>query len=282
MSRRWLLRVASEASESAKETAKRILDSDLTQFVMVLTTIVAAVVYGWIEGYALVVAQYGSEQWLATQNLWFLGHLSTYSLAMLILFACITGGFALIKSHSMFAKGRRYFLFTFVGNYPFSWLVEDFAYFFFQPQARLESSSWTNWFLGGIYVLDPWRAGVKLWIPTWYLIIGLFWLAMMWIAHRCTVYDNLIKDQIAREILPETIRIPQVEVKKSELETVAPRVERVPLPRAETEAPRTPDTAPPKPDIKIETTPEAKPKTRSPEAEQALRKLREKWIRNHA
>lgn len=144
MSCRWLLRVASEASESAKETAKRILDSDLTQFVMVLTTIVAAVVYGWIEGYALVVAEYGSEQWLATQNLWFLGHLSTYSLAMLILFACITGGFALIKSHSMFAKGRRYFLFTFVGNYPFSWLVEDFAYFFFQPQARLESSSWTN------------------------------------------------------------------------------------------------------------------------------------------
>ncbi len=37
----------------------------------------------------------------------------------------------LIKGRSMFVKGKRYFLFTFAGNFPFSWLVEDFAFFWF-------------------------------------------------------------------------------------------------------------------------------------------------------
>jgi hypothetical protein len=252
---------------------------------MILTTIVAATIYGWIEGWAMRVGEQGSEQFLATQNLWLLGHFSTYSVALGILFACITGGFSLIKGRSMFKHGKRYFLITFAGNYPFAWLVEDFAFFWFYPDWRLNDKAWTTWFLGGFWVLDPWRSGVKIWIPNWYWIVFVFWISMMLLAHRCTVYDNLVKDEIAREILPDTIRIPQVEVKKPELERVAPRIEtEVPLPRPETEAqvpgiPGTPDTATAKiHEIKIETKPEAKPKTRSPEAQAALEKLKKRWI----
>lgn len=262
MSRRSLSRVASAASESAKETARRIMESDLAQFAMVLTTIVAAVVYGWVEGYALAVPDTSNPAHAATQSLWLLGHFSTYNVALGILFLCVTGGFSLIKSRSMFAKGKRYFLLTFVGNYPFSWMVEDFAFFFFCPDpvwCRLNERSWTNWILGGVYILDPWRPNIKLWIPAWYLIVGAWWLGMMWYAHRCTVYDNIIKDQIAREIIPGPIEIP---------------AERAPK---QPEFPPEPfEYVPP---VKTEPV-EMSPAERSPEAQEALRKLREKWIRD--
>jgi hypothetical protein len=248
---------------------------------MTLTTLVAAVTYGWIEGWALVPAANGTDQWLATQSLSILGHFSVYSVAMGLLFACITGGFSLIKGSSMFRHGKRYFLITFAGNYPFAWFVEDFSFFWFYPPARLNDTAWTNWAFGGTWLLDPWRSGVRIWLPNWYGIVLVFWACMMFLAHRCTVYDNLVKDEIAREILPDTIKIPQVEVKKPELERVAPRVEpEVSLPRPETEAqvPRTPDTATQTlPEIKIEPTPEAKPKARSPEAQAALEKLKKRW-----
>jgi hypothetical protein len=257
---------------------------------MILTTIVAATTYAWIEGFAIQTPRYE-----ATQIWWILGHFSTYSAAMGILFACITGGFSLIKGRSMFKHGKRYFIITFLGNYPFSWLVEDFAFWWFYPDPtyRLNSNAWTNWALGGVWLLDPWRETVRIWIPTWYFLVGLFWLGMMWYAHRCTVYDNLVKDEIAREILPETIKIPQVEVKKPEpvlVEKKAPApVEVVPAPPASgtLEIPRAPDTTAPPLVPSDEYTrhtetpvkePGAKPKARSPEAEAALKKLRERWI----
>jgi len=260
---------------------------------MILTTIVAATTYAWIEGFAIETPRYE-----ATQVWWILGHFSTYSLAMWILFACITGGFALIKGRSMFVKGKRYFLFTFVGNFPFSWLVEDFAFFWFSPEWRLTSERWTNWFLGGVWILDPWREGVKIWIPTWYAPVLVFWLSMMWYAHRCSVYDGLVKDEIARELAPRTIEIPgevKIPVRVPE-EVVAERkveaapeapipkeaepvmIEPQPSPREIPPAPTTPaqPEQPPTGQSILE------PRKRSPEAEEALKKLRAKWLRNNA
>ena len=268
ISRKSLLQAASEASQSAKEIAKQILDSDLAQLAMIVTTIVGAVTYGWIEGAVIVEPCTRTVcPIMGTEAMWFLGHFSTYSIAIGLLFALITGGFGLVKARSMFAKGRRYFLFTFLGNYPLSWMLEDFAFFFFspskQPTDRLNPNSWTNWGLGGLSVNDPWRSGVALWIPTWYFIVFLAWLASMWIAHRCTVYDNLVKDQIAREIIPQTIQIPRV-VKPVEPESADHPVAR------ETKAPET------------QVAPETASRPRSPEAEEALRKLREKWMRKNS
>jgi hypothetical protein len=218
---------------------------------MILTTIVAATSYAWIEGYAIETPRYE-----ATQVWWILGHFSTYSLAMAVLFACITGGFGLLKARSMFTKGKRYFLFTFAGNFPFSWLVEDFAFFWFSPEWRLTSERWTNWFLGGLWILDPWRTGVKIWIPNWYWPVSVFWLAMMWYAHRCTVYDNLVKDGIAREIVPKTIQLPSETDEEGE-----PPISRPPTAKSDLERRQV---------------------GRSVEAQEALKKLRARVLRNNA
>jgi len=291
VSGRWLVQAAS----SSRDTAKRILESDTEQLAMILTTIVASVTYGWIEGFAIESWRYPSAQvW------WFLGHFSTYSLAMAVLFACVTGGFALIKGRSMFVKGKRYFLLTFAGNYPFSWMLEDFTFFWFYPDPsyRLSKGLWTNWILGGVWLQDPWRANVQIWIPTWYFIVLVFWLAMMWYAHRCTVYDNIVKDEIAREIVPRKIEIPHIEVKKpvrvpeeAAERPSAPATEEAPTPKAERirvapqpsprEVPQAPTPAPkPEQPPTEHPTLEVPKRTRSPEAEEALKKLRQKWLRN--
>ena len=256
---RLLLRVAS----SSRDAAHRIIESDLAQLAMILTTLVAATTYGWIEGFAILQPRYE-----ATQVWWLLGHFSTYSVAMAVLFACITGGFGLLQARNMFMKGKRYFIFTFAGNFPFSWLVEDFAFFWFSPEWRLTSDRWTNWFLGGVWILDPWRTDVQIWIPTWYLPVIIFWLCMMWYAHRCTVYDNIVKDEIARDIVPAKIEIPQFESKKPIEPKPEPLIEQQP-----------PIIEPPQAPSPTEQPMLEKP-TRSPEAEEALRKLREKWTRN--
>lgn len=247
----WWARAASQGHAAARV----ILDSDLEQAIMVLTTLVAAVTYGWIEGFVIV----GTRP-EATQVWWFLGHFSTYSLSMALLFGCITGGFGLVKGASMFKHGKRFFLITFAGNYPFSWMVEDFSFFWFYPDFRLTSTAWTNWFLGGVWLLDPWRTNIGIWIPTWYFLVSAFWVAMMWWAHRCTVLDALAKDQEASKIPPEdlsrlAVRFPHLFVKKAApvapvKRTDAPYRSSVPIPR--------PTTA------------------RSPAAERALRELQEK------
>jgi len=263
---------------------------------MVMTTIVAATTYAWVEGFAIEIPRYE-----ATQVWWILGHFSTYSLAMAVLFACITGGFSLLKARSMFVRGKRYFLFTFAGNFPFSWLVEDFAFFWFSPEWRLTSERWTNWFLGGVWVLDPWRTGVRIWIPNWYSPVLVFWLAMMWYAHRCTVYDNLVKDEIAREIVPRKVEIPRIDVnvpeppqapeavverrprhvtetkpEASEPERVS--TERQPSQREASQAP----PATPKPEQSPPRRPTPDQKQRSPEATEALKRLRAKWLKTNA
>jgi hypothetical protein len=119
-----------------------------------------------------------------------------------------------------------------------------------------------------------------------------FWLAMMLYAHRCTVYDNLIKDEIAREIIPvRKILIPPVELKKPDeaAREAEKMVARIPAPpetvgeqptsRAEPEAAKEAEAA----KAPVHPTLEAvKKPTRSAEAEEALRRLREKWLRKNA
>jgi hypothetical protein len=265
--RQWLVQAAS----SGRDAARRILETDLEQAAMIATTLVASTAYGWIEGFAVETPRYE-----ATQIWWILGHFSTYSLAMGILFACITGGFGLLKARSMFTRGKRYFLFTFAGNFPFSWLVEDFAFFWFSPEWRLTSDRWTNWVLGGVWILDPWRTGVRIWIPNWYWPVLVFWLAMMWYAHRCTVYDNLVKDEIARDIIPRKIEIPTIEAKPARLPEEVAQERGI---EAEETPKQTPELAP------ILEQPSRKNSSlelrkRSPEAEEVLEKLRQKWLRN--
>jgi hypothetical protein len=260
-----------QAASSGRDAAKRILETDLEQAAMIATTLVASTAYGWIEGFAVETPRYE-----ATQIWWILGHFSTYSLAMGILFACITGGFGLLKARSMFTRGKRYFLFTFAGNFPFSWLVEDFAFFWFSPEWRLTSDRWTNWVLGGVWILDPWRTGVRIWIPNWYWPVLVFWLAMMWYAHRCTVYDNLVKDEIARDIIPRKIELPRIEAKPARLPKEVAQERRI---EAEEASKQTPELAPilEQPSRKNSSSERRK---RSPEAEEVLEKLREKWLRN--
>jgi hypothetical protein len=273
-----------QATSSGRGAAKRILETDLEQAAMIATTLVASTTYGWVEGFAIETPRYA-----ATQIWWFLGHFSTYSLAMGVLFACITGGFGLLKSRSMFTKGKRYFLFTFAGNFPFSWLVEDFAFFWFSPEWRLTSDRWTNWVLGGVWILDPWRTGVRIWVPNWYWPVLVFWLAMMWYAHRCTVYDALVKDEIVRDIIPRKIGIPTIEAKEPARlpEEVAQErriaAEETPKqtepPVRAREVPQTPTSAP-KPEQPSREDSSLELRKRSPEAEEVLEKLRQKWLRN--
>lgn len=271
--RPWLVRVASES----KDVAKRILETDLEQLIMILTTLVAAVVYGWIEGAIIVAGCIGRIcDWAGPQGWWLFGHFSTYSVAMLILFSCITGGFGLVKGRSMFAKGKRYFLFTFAGNMPFCAMIEDFTFFFFNTSEtayRLSLQSWTNWFLGGFQVQDPWREGVKLWIPAWYMVVLIFWIAMMWIAHSCTVYDNLVKDEIGKQLIPKAETPIHVEPKAELQPQPAEKVETAPKPVTETK-PAEPKVEAPQP--------RSKPAGVSIEAEEALKKLRARALKRSA
>jgi hypothetical protein len=122
----------------------------------------------------------------------------------------------------------------------------------------------------------------------------------MWYAHRCTVYDNLVKDEIAREIVPRKLEIPRMEVKMPvrvpeavaerpsapASEEKAERLQTEPLTTESQsplsrEAPQAP-TSPPRPEqIPLERSPPEAPRpTRSPEAEEALQRLRGKWLKN--
>jgi hypothetical protein len=286
----WVIRVASKSVDVARSAANQILEADLAQFLMTLTTVVAAVTYAWIEGFALMVPPPGTPEHGATQNLWIFNHFSSYNVAMAILFTCITGSFALLKSRSMFARGNRYFLFAVLANYPLSWLVEDFAFFFFCPfpNCRLTSGMWTNWFLGGVSLMDPWTASVQIWIPSWYFLILVWAIGCHWFAHRCTVYDNLIKDEIGQQILPKLPTLPKLpklpKLSKSVEQHASPHSNRVPATVPKVQPPQKTQTpvAPTIEDLikRRDRSIESPPPARSPDAETALIRLRKKWVRN--
>jgi hypothetical protein len=175
---------------------------------MILITAAAATTYGWIEGYMI-------RGNLADKTNYPLGHylgISSYHVAFGIMFGLITGGFALIKSRNMFARGNRYFLFACIGNYPFSWLIEDFTYFLFNPLGTLTASMQADSFgLGGWYVYGPWISGSpkpEFFVPAWYFIAFTWFLGCQWFAHRCTVYDAMVKDELGQTFLPKSLPIP--------------------------------------------------------------------------
>ena len=252
-------------------------------------------------------------------------HFTAYQIAVGTLLGLITGGFALIKSRSMFARGNKYFLFAVLGNYPFSWAVEDFTYFLFNPLDALFPGHWSTWFLGGVYAYSPWMPGhpkPEFFIPTWYFLVLAWFLGCNWYAHRCTVYDNLIKDEIGQRILPKVLPQDVRDETKSSNPLPAP----VPAPQPTTpkktplikirdtilqhrdqkpqpyltlpESPTLPTpgkTVAPAPTSGIPSTPEkktpgvtakpskpvpnTKPRVRSEDAEAALKRLRERWLK---
>ena len=216
----------------------------------------------------------------------FLNHFTAYQLAVGTLLGLITGGFALIKSTQMFAKGNRYFLFACVGNWPFSWMIEDFTYFLFNPLDALSASHWSTWFLGGVYAYSPWMPGQpkpEFFIPTWYFLVFFWFIGCNWYAHRCTVYDNLLKDQVAQQLLapkptPDVLKsTPSVkeEHARPESPTRVPATVQAPEPPPPTKTPVTPAPTPPV------VVPERTTKVRGNDAEAALAKLRQRWLKEH-
>jgi hypothetical protein len=240
---------------------------------MILITTTAATTYGWVEGYVLN-ASLGDQSKLPYI---FLGHFTAYQVAVGLLLGSITGGFALIKSTQMFAKGNRYFLFACAGNWPFSWLVEDFTYFLFNPLDTIHEHHWTLWLLGGTYAYTPWLPGSpkpEFLIPNWYFLAFAWFLVCQWYAHRCTVYDNLLKDQVAQRILKPKPHPPMKEEHAPESPTRVPGT--VPAPKP-SPTPKTPvvEQKPPR----VDQTP--RPKVRSADAEAALERLRKRWLRTN-
>ena len=254
---------------TAHVVADHILAADFAQTVMILITAAAATTYGWIEGY-VINARLG-DQTLLPYVLF--NHFTTYQLAVGLLLGLITGGFALIKSRNMFAKGNRYFLFACIGNWPFSWVIQDFTYFLFNPLDALSATHWSTWFMGGVYAYNPWLPGhpkPEFFIPTWYFLAFAWFLGCQWYAHRCTVYDAMIKDELGQQILPKVspipLPIPAVE------EHGTPHPERIPASVPQIQPPQKRETP---------VAPTPTPQARSPDAEAALRRLREKWLRDH-
>ncbi len=253
--------------------ADKIFEADLAQLIMVLVTTSAAVTYGWIEGYVI------RENLTNRPFTWF-GHFSSYQLAVGLLLGLTTGGFALVKSRSMFTKGNMYFLFSVLGNYPFSWLIEDFTYFLFNPLDTLSSHAWSTWFLGGIYVYNPWLPGApkpEFFVPNWYLCAFAWFVGFQLFAHRCTIYDNLVKDELGHQILPDILPKPSpMPVVEHVEESPHPTRVRAELRKVEP-APKkeTPLAPPPKTLVPI-----PKSKVRSEDAQAALKHLRERWMKN--
>jgi hypothetical protein len=236
---------------------------------MVLVTVAAATTYGWIEGY-VVNANLGNQSLLPYV---LFNHFTMYQVAVGLLLGLITGSFALIKARNMFARGNRYFLWAVVGNYPFSWLVEDFTYFLFNPLDALSSTHWSTWILGGVYAYSPWLPGhpkPEFFIPTWYFLVFAWFVGCQWFAHRCTVYDNLLKDEIGHQLLP---KVPVKEERHAPGDSAAIRTE-VP----QTEPPPTPKT-PVVTELPTVVVPERTTKVRSEDAEAALKRLRERWLK---
>ena len=290
--------------------ANTILAADFAQTVMVLVTVAAATTYGWIEGY-MIRANLGDQKNFPV-GIYF--GISSYHIAFGLILGLITGGFALIKARNMFARGNRYFLFAFIGNYPLSWLVEDFAYFLFNPMDTLTANMHRdNFGLGAVWVYGPWLPGAPkamFPIPTWYFIAFAWFVCCQWYAHRCTVYDATIKDELGQTLqLPKALPPSSPTSRPSRFQFLYKRLPSHPevptIPAAEPTvekhglthpsrlpARRTPKVQPSQQKKTPVTTPtvkqlierrdkslEVQPSTRSPAAEAALKRLREKWIR---
>jgi len=95
----------------------------------------------------------------------------------------------------MWRHKKRYFLFTALGAFPFSWMIEDISYFvYIDPKIdRLCPESWTNWILGGF-------AAGRLWIPTWWILTIVFSFSLFFLAYRSALYNLLLEREVEQKL----------------------------------------------------------------------------------
>ena len=135
-----------------------------------------------------------------------------------------------------------------------------------------------------MYAYSPWMPGhpkPEFFIPTWYFLVFAWFVGCNWYAHRCTVYDNLLKDQVAQQILTPK---PKPDVKEgyakpqspARVPTTVPAPE--PTPKKETPVVQERTTKASPGEVASPATP--KPKVRSADAESTLAKLRQKWLKD--
>ncbi|MCJ7506362.1 hypothetical protein MUP05_07850 [Candidatus Bathyarchaeota archaeon] len=183
----------------AREKVDEVLDAHLELLSVVICTIVWSVCYGWIEAnaigpfQALYFDKYGHTPWWL--NLVWLNHLGFYQLIFFIMSSTITFSFCLLKVHRMWRHKKRYFTFTALGAFPFSWMIEDISYFVFvSPKLdHLCAESWTNWAFGGF------TAG-RLWIPTWWILTVILSFSLFFLAYRSALYNLLLEREVERKL----------------------------------------------------------------------------------
>jgi len=192
----------------AREKVDEVLDAHLELLSVVVCTIVWSVCYGWIEANAvgpfqvLYFDKYGHAPWWL--NLVWLNHLGFYQLIFFIMSSAITFSFCLLKVHRMWRYKKRYFAFTALGAFPFSWMIEDISYFVFvNPKLdHLSAESWTNWAFGGF------TAG-RLWIPTWWILTIILSFSLFFLAYRSALYNLLLEREVERKLATEEPEQPE-------------------------------------------------------------------------
>jgi len=140
----------------ARQKVDKVMDAHLEQLSMIVCTFIFTFIYGWIEAVAvapfwgLYEGKYGHLPWWVRLVWW--KQFSFYQLVFGVMSLAVTFSFGLIKIHRMFRYKKRYLLFTFFGNLPFSWLVLDATYFVYHEFETLKPGIWTTWPFGGLWV----------------------------------------------------------------------------------------------------------------------------------
>jgi len=218
----------------ARQKVDEVLDAHLELLSIVICTIIWSICYGWIEANAigpfqgLYFDKHGHAPWWLNLVWW--GHLGFYQLIFFVMSSAITFSFCLLKVHRMWCHKKRYFAFTALGAFPFSWMIEDISYFVFvDPKLdHLCAESWTNWFLGGF------TAG-RLWVPTWWIITTIFSFTLFFLAYRSALYNLLLEREVEEKLVVEQPAQPQESAPEPE------PAQQEPAPQPE------PEISPPKP-----------------------------------
>jgi len=196
------LSLAYRIASIARQKVDEVLDAHLELLSVVICTIIWSVCYGWIEANAfgpfqvLYFDRYGHAPWWLNLVWW--NHFSFYQLIFFVMSSAITFSFCLLKMHRMWRHKKRYFTFTAIGAFPFSWMIEDISYFVFVDSKldRLCAESWTNWIFGGF------TAG-RLWIPTWYIIVTILSFTLFFLAYRSALYNLLLEREVEQKLTTE-------------------------------------------------------------------------------
>jgi len=215
----------------ARQKVDEVLDAHLELLSVVICTIIWSICYGWIEANAigpfqvLYFDKHGHAPWWL-QVVWW-NHLGFYQLIFFVMSSAITFSFCLLKAHRMWHHKKRYFTFTALGAFPFSWMIEDISYFvFIDPKLdRLCPESWTNWVLGGF------QAG-RVWIPTWWIITTIFSFTLFFLAYRSALYNLLLERVVEQKLTAQQLTEP------TEPQELAPEPE--PAPQEPTPPPEEP------------------------------------------